>query len=1042
MWGAPRANAVKPSDPPPVIGRAAMGRAAVAAAGIGDLLRGTVDLQGEGSAGQQMAQQRGTLQTKAKEYRESANRSLENIRASCDSAGDWLKSEIAEAERTASDGLQQAIDGARQLFEDLENEIGGELKDHREQVLLRWRIEQRRLLGEVGGFRGKMQTDVSDAFDLVTTPLEAAEKNLEELNEALDLTLRTAEIDLDVVKGKLRGIGDRAVAAADTAINSLEGLPPTLNERGKELAKGVRTFKKKTLAGLKVLDAWLEELNNELLRSEARRAAGEFLERVSQFRRLIEGVENEIIANIEHFGDVELSAATTAIDGKLQEIAGYIGTTENEWAELHQEVQGWTDQLSHGAEAVVKQHLEDLQKGATALGGLCELLNPKLPTVFDPNNNKNVCELAKQGAKRQLKAASKLIEQTAAAAAGDLSRALIEPLRAVDLKNLDLDGLKTQALDAVAKASGEIGKTLDLTGSQLTALLATGRERVDIAFGDVEQQLKDLAGAVDDWDGLNAPTPEQAREQVLAAFSKARKALAEAEPAATAATRKLAAGNLDRVQAGFRRVGVQLETWQARCLETVDAYSLDKAKELVLGEIMKAREGAKRAKGIVEGQLSELESRLNVDKTRLEGGIDERIAELEGRIMALPDAAGWEGLVDNFEKELKDGTGSLAGLLVDHVSNLEQTIDKWGEVCNGALATIGDLATLARSVFGGEALRGLERRLGDSLAGAAREIEETVRRWADDAAAAFQRLEFDLPIEAPDIDLSRLQAEGLRLIRMFGDVPKVPQLDFNVDLMAFHFVGWDVDKDWLPSVDLPKVDLSRIAAMVNKSLTLPSMDITLPSINLGEVFGTPGELSGFDFTALFPKIAGIDAKDLFKGLKLRLSEKDVKITHGEDLASRSAWVRADVNFEFGKPATIFNFGGISMVLRGARVEGWIKAEGGLDRETTHTEFGRLKGDWEIRAGGMPVVILRQASLTKEVSGRIQFDVTPEKIELQQSFQFLNDLMAPFQEPGDGLTFDFDARGATVRLDLPMPDIQAGTFRHREPFIGLLLRRAV
>jgi len=78
-------------------------------------------------------------------------------------------------------------------------------------------------------------------------------------------------------------------------------------------------------------------------------------------------------------------------------------------------------------------------------------------------------------------------------------------------------------------------------------------------------------------------------------------------------------------------------------------------------------------------------------------------------------------------------------------------------------------------------------------------------------------------------------------------------------------------------------------------------------------------------------------------------------------------------------------------------------------------------------GNLPVVVLRNATLEKTESGRVSFNVSPKDVQLQQALQFLNDLMKPLQDPGGGLSYDFNSKGATVRLDLPLPDYQAGAF---------------
>ena len=60
------------------------------------------------------------------------------------------------------------------------------------------------------------------------------------------------------------------------------------------------------------------------------------------------------------------------------------------------------------------------------------------------------------------------------------------------------------------------------------------------------------------------------------------------------------------------------------------------------------------------------------------------------------------------------------------------------------------------------------------------------------------------------------------------------------------------------------------------------------------------------------------------------------------------------------------------------------------------------------------------------SGHFKFDVTPDKVKLQAVLEFLSDLIADFFS-GDGFTTSVTSEGVQTLLELPLPDIQSGTF---------------
>jgi hypothetical protein len=275
----------------------------------------------------------------------------------------------------------------------------------------------------------------------------------------------------------------------------------------------------------------------------------------------------------------------------------------------------------------------------------------------------------------------------------------------------------------------------------------------------------------------------------------------------------------------------------------------------------------------------------------------------------------------------------------------------------------------------------------------------------------------------------------VRLLRAFGDVPRLPNLDFNLPQIGYYFhrLG-DVN------VALPAIDLSAVAAFANRLLpsSFNAIDIHLPTTQLLDRL-IPADLGSFDLSKLFPNFAGLKLDHLFRDLLApKGAGPGVRVTHGLDTQTRTAWLQADVDVSLDSPsgATVFEVAGVKLTLKSGRFRATARTEARPGESPRQQARGSIQGDWAIDVGGMAIVELNASALRFDDAG-VHFDVSPAQVKLQPPLDFLSRLFEPFNSSGKGFSIAFSPTGVRVTLTLPLPDLQGGTFGVAHLSLGFL-----
>jgi hypothetical protein len=461
--------------------------------------------------------------------------------------------------------------------------------------------------------------------------------------------------------------------------------------------------------------------------------------------------------------------------------------------------------------------------------------------------------------------------------------------------------------------------------------------------------------------------------------------------------------------------------------------AFDAAVGPVIGAIADARDRWRAIKvplpdGNTLGTLADWWTRL---PERLDGIIDAAAAgaptipsgTLCAALDAVSDTIARRETVELVHSAVRSAARTAAGALsasvnaqVNTAAVLDKDLSALQDALKGArekLETLLDLA--ADALIAG--VGSLARALGEQL--------QPLDRIVRNATSALDQLQQSPTFQNPD--------ETLRLIRAVGSGPLVPGLEFNRKRIAYVF---DDAAD--------AIRTSPVAALVNRlGDDLESLGIRLPIRGLGREL-LPANLPKCDLESIFPSFASL--RGLFKKVKFPdLGQGEaIKITHGLDKASQSAWLRALVDTTLDDNTPLFDAFGARLALRSGRMRG--RAELTIDAEarTSKVAEADVTGTWELSFARQPVVRFVDTALRMDRSGNVRFDVRADRIELESALEWLSDLVKSFGSPEDGLLValvrdpDGRPRGVRATLSLPVPPLSFGAFAITNLQLGTLL----
>lgn len=316
------------------------------------------------------------------------------------------------------------------------------------------------------------------------------------------------------------------------------------------------------------------------------------------------------------------------------------------------------------------------------------------------------------------------------------------------------------------------------------------------------------------------------------------------------------------------------------------------------------------------------------------------------------------------------------------------------------------------------------------------------------------------------------QDAGLRLHRLFGEVPKVPGMDFQGiagELKALagggslvkqqakallrggvQTVGFAIQRAEVLMTPVEAIT-DRARDLLNESaneVKLKASSLVLPVRTLRDRleadFDETVEAGKKKLGELFPDFGGLRLEKLLGPLPLsddfkKQVQQKVKLSHGFDRQSRTAHVEARVDdLSLGRDITLFSFGPFACRLARANLYAYQRVSSTLNGETEKKDEGRLTGDWELRFSGQPLVTFRRATL-ECINGSIRMDLDPSRLEMSQLLQSISDLCSAYSGE-DGFVCGVETKlpnsvRAHCRLNLELPPVESGTFAISNLWLG-------
>lgn len=433
----------------------------------------------------------------------------------------------------------------------------------------------------------------------------------------------------------------------------------------------------------------------------------------------------------------------------------------------------------------------------------------------------------------------------------------------------------------------------------------------------------------------------------------------------------------------------------------------------------------------------------------LSGGLAKAVLEnLEEWLQeSLAEAGGWTQLLDGYVAGLVAWEKSLAASIANAVSldDLRVVLDSVATELKIRLVDGADkIATQLRADLGKLSFLGAEGAL-DTLATFHQDARSAIAAMAQSLGGDLAALEEEVRAQAAEIE-QRVQASarqvedwvsqevgaayqiarenidsGLEAVRVLAEGPVTDALRASRERIGYYFHQSEVG-----------VMLTRASAMFNELQgdVLNALNVDMPFDRLTDrLKACVGDMMVRD---LFPSLAGIDMTYLLPDLNVPLEGDDqyewLRLQHGFDKDRLRAWAKVTIDKRFESDATLFDLGPVKLRLLKPLFYGMSDIIIEKDKPRTQKTSAKLDADFEMSLNGHPVVTLRRGTLSFDESGKLDFQLDANDIELAAELKFITEALESWQPDLGGFALTpLLPGGVSTALSVPLPDIGTGAF---------------
>jgi hypothetical protein len=284
-------------------------------------------------------------------------------------------------------------------------------------------------------------------------------------------------------------------------------------------------------------------------------------------------------------------------------------------------------------------------------------------------------------------------------------------------------------------------------------------------------------------------------------------------------------------------------------------------------------------------------------------------------------------------------------------------------------------------------------------------------RWLDSEA---QKLLAEIGADVTEV--KDIAGTSMKLMKCVGGLPALPSMTFNIEQAEYVF---------LDDIRTAIGTSGLVARLHDAEGYLKELGLALPTSSIAS-----------HMMADMAQIQAIKARigqimDGLSGFDMRLFQFDfphapdgVRIAHGLDKATRTAWVAAEVNMAQSGENSLFEKFGFELRARDVHMQARAQVTVRPGFAPVSTQTGSLTADWMLVFAGEKLAVFRQTTLSMGANGSFSFDCSAERIEYHEVLKFIADFARRLQNAvPDDVTLECDpntGRPVGVSASATMP----------------------